>query len=217
MLSLYCFLAIVLDRKPRLWILLGIALGVDLEIKYLVLPLILGIGIATLLTPWLRDDLRTKYPWIGGVLMLVIWAPNVVWQIANGFPTVTYISNHQGDIQSGGGVLDFVVYFLVLLALLTPLWIAGFITLFRTPRLRPVAIACITPMVVYLFVGKYYYPGPTIPIVMAAGLVALSHVRRPRLRSVLMGAVVVGIPGSGGIGEDHHPDDARRSPACDRT
>ena len=64
MLSLYCFLAIVLDRRPRLWILLGIALGIDLEIKYLVLPLILGIGIATLLTPSLRDDLRTKYPWI---------------------------------------------------------------------------------------------------------------------------------------------------------
>jgi 4-amino-4-deoxy-L-arabinose transferase-like glycosyltransferase len=191
MLSLYCFLAIVLDRRPRLWILLGIALGIDLEIKYLVLPLILGIGIATLLTPSLREDLRTKYPWIGGVVMLVIWAPNVVWQIANGFPTVTYIGNHQGDIQSGGGVLNFVVYFLVLLTLLTPLWIAGFITLFRTPRLRPIAIACVTPMVVYLFVGKYYYPGPTIPIVMAAGLVALSHVRRPRFRSVLMGAVVV--------------------------
>ena len=59
------------------------------------LPLILGIGIATFLTPSLREDLRTKYPWIGGVVMLVIWAPNVVWQIANGLPTVTYIGNHQ--------------------------------------------------------------------------------------------------------------------------
>ena len=139
--------------------------------------------------------------------MLVIWAPNVVWQIANGFPTVTYISNHQGDIQSGGGVLNFVVYFLLLLALLTPLWIAGFISLFRTPHLRPVAIACVTPMVVYLFVGKYYYPGPTIPIVMAAGLVALSHVAASTLS---IGAdrrcrgQQVSRPGR--IGEDHHPD-----------
>ncbi len=47
------------------------------------------------------------------------------------------------------------------------------------------------PIVVYLFVGKEYYPAPTIPIVMAAGLVALSRVRRPRLRSVLVGAIVV--------------------------
>ena len=191
MLSLYWFLSIVIDRKPRVWILLGITLGIGLEIKYLILPLILGIGIATLLTPSLRQDLRTKYPWIGGALMLVMWAPNVVWQIANGFPTVAYISNHQGVIQSGGGVVNFVVYLLVLLFLLTPLWVAGFITLFRTPSFRPIGIACATPMVVYLFVGKYYYPGPTIPIVMAAGLIALSHARRPRLRSALAIAVVV--------------------------
>jgi len=191
MLSLYWFLSIVIDRKPRRWILLGITLGIGLEIKYLILPLILGIGIATLLTPSLRQDLRTRYPWIGGAILLVVWAPNVIWQIANGFPTVVYISNHQGDIQSGGGVVNFAVYFLVLLALLTPLWIAGFITLFRTQRFRPIGIACATPMVVYLFVGKYYYPGPTIPIVMAAGLITLSHVRRPRLRTVLAGAVVV--------------------------
>jgi hypothetical protein len=191
MLSIYWFLSIVIDRKPRMWVLLGITLGIGLEIKYLILPLILGIGIATLLTPSLRQDLRTKYPWIGGALMLVMWAPNVVWQIANGFPTVAYISNHQGVIQSGGGVVNFVVYFLVLLFLLTPLWVAGFITLFRTPSFRPIGIACATPMVVYLFVGKYYYPGPTIPIVMAAGLIALSHARRPRLRSALAIAVVV--------------------------
>lgn len=191
MLSLYWFLSIVIDRKPRMWMLLGITLGIGLEIKYLILPLILGIGIATLLTPSLRQDLRTEYPWIGGVLMLVIWAPNVVWQIANGLPTVAYISNHQGVIQSGGGVVNFVVYFLVLLFLLTPIWVAGFITLFRNPSLRPIGIACATPMVVYLFVGKYYYPGPTIPIVMAAGLIALSHARRPRLRSALAIAVVV--------------------------
>jgi Dolichyl-phosphate-mannose-protein mannosyltransferase len=191
MLSIYWFLSIVIDRKPRMWMLLGITLGIGLEIKYLILPLILGIGIATLLTPSLRQDLRTKYPWIGGVLMLVIWAPNVVWQIANGFPTVAYISNHQGAIQSGGGVVNFVVYFLVLLFLLTPLWVAGFITLFRNPSLRPIGIAGATPVVVYLFVGKYYYPGPTIPIVMAAGLIALSHARRPRLRSALAIAVVV--------------------------
>jgi hypothetical protein len=91
MLSIYCFLSIVIDRRPRLWIVLGITLGIGLEIKYLILPLILGMGIAALLTPSLRQDLRTKYPWIGGVLMLVIWAPNVVWQIANGFPTVVFI------------------------------------------------------------------------------------------------------------------------------
>jgi hypothetical protein len=191
MVSLYLFLSIVIDRKPQTWILLGLALGIGLEVKYLILPLILGMVIATLVTPSLRADLRTRYPWIGAALMLVIWLPNVIWQIANDFPTVAYILNHQGDIKSGGGVADFVVLFLVLLFLLTPLWVAGFISLFRTHELRAIGIACAVPLVVYLFVGKEYYPAPTIPIVMAAGLVALSRVKRPRLRSWLVGAVIV--------------------------
>jgi 4-amino-4-deoxy-L-arabinose transferase-like glycosyltransferase len=191
MLSLYWFLCLVIDHKPRYWILLGTTLGIGLEVKYLILPLAVGIALAVFLTPSLRLDLRTRKPWIAAVVMLLIWAPNVVWQIANGFPTVAYASNHQASIQSGGGVIDFLVLFLVLLFLLTPLWIAGLISLFRTRDLRPIGIACAVPLVIYLFVGKFYYPGPTIPIVMAAGLLVLSRVRRARLRSGLAVAVVV--------------------------
>lgn len=191
MLSLYWFLCLVLAPRPRTWILLGLTLGVGLEVKYLILPLVAGIGIAVLLTPPLRGQLRTTYPWIAAVLMLLIWLPNVVWQIANNFPTVTYVLNHQGGIQSGGGVASFLLGFLVLLFLLTPLWIAGAILLCRHPELRAIGIACALPIVVYLFVGKYYYPAPTIPIVMAAGLIALSHVEHRRLRSALAIAVAV--------------------------
>jgi dolichyl-phosphate-mannose-protein mannosyltransferase len=191
MVSLYLFLSIVIDRKPRTWMLLGVTLGIGLEVKFLILPLILGMVIAAFVTPSLRQDLRTRYPWIGAALMLLIWLPNIIWQVANDFPTVTYILNHQGDIQSSGGVLDFIVLFLVLLFLLTPLWVAGFVSLFRSNELRAIGIACAVPMFVYLFVGKAYYPGPTVPIVMAAGLMALSRVKRPRLRSVLVYAVIV--------------------------
>jgi hypothetical protein len=191
MLSLYWFLCLIIDRKPRNWILLGLTLGIGLEVKYLILPLVLGIGIAVLLTPSLRRDLRAWYPWIGVALMLLIWLPNVVWQIANGFPTVTYVLNHQGDIRSGGGVLDFLALFLVLLFFLAPLWVAGFVSLFRNPDLRAVGIACATPMLIYLFVGKFYYPSPTIAIVMAAGLLALSRVERRRLRATLVVAIIV--------------------------
>jgi len=191
MLSLYWLLALVIDRKPRTWMLLGVTLGIGLEIKFLILALIAGIVAAVLLTPSLRKDLRTPGPWIAGVLMLAIWSPNVVWQIANGLPTLTYVLNHQGSIQSGGGVLDFIVLFLVLLFFLAPLWVAGFMSLFRNSDLRPIGIACAVPMVIFLVVGKFYYPAPTIPVVMAAGLIAFSHIERQRLRYWLAIAIVV--------------------------
>jgi 4-amino-4-deoxy-L-arabinose transferase-like glycosyltransferase len=191
MLSLYWFLSIVIDRKPRTWIWLGVTLGVGLEVKFLIVPLIAGIAIAVLLTPELRQELRKPHPWIGASLMLLLWLPNVVWQIANGLPTLTYILNHQGSIQSGGGIVTFLVYFLVVLFLLTPLWIAGLVSLFRRRELRAIGIACAVPLAVYLLVGKYYYPAPTIPIVMAAGLLGLSRIEGQRLRSAL--ALAVGV------------------------
>lgn len=191
MVSLYLFLSLVLGPKPRTWLLLGLTLGIGLEVKYTIAALIAGIIVAVLLTPALRAQLRTAYPWLAAALALAIWTPNLLWQIVEGFPSLSYVSNHHGDVQSGGGAGAFVVDFLVLLLLLTPLWIAGFISLFRNPELRAIAIACAVPLVIFLFVGKFYYPAPTIPIVIAAGLLALSQVKRRALRSALATAVAV--------------------------
>jgi hypothetical protein len=188
MIALYLFLCLVLTPKPRTWILLGLTLGVGLEVKYTIAALFAGISLAVLLTPSLRRGLRTRYPWIAALFALIIWAPNLAWQIANGFPSVAYIFNHNG---STGGAGDYFVGLGVLLVLLAPLWVAGFISLFRHPELRALGIACAFPVVVFLFAGKYYYAAPTFPVVDAAGLLALSRVHRPRLRTGLIAAVVL--------------------------
>lgn len=188
MLALYWFLSLVREGKARYWILLGITLGIGLEVKYTILALIAGIGLAVLLTPSLRKDLRTTSPWIAAGLMFLIWAPNIIWQIANNFPTVSYVFNHRGSTGEMGSYLE---GFLFLLALLLPLWITGFISLFRSRELRPIGIACLVPVIGFLFAGKYYYAAPTIPIVMAQGLLALSRIERRRLRTGLTILVVV--------------------------
>ncbi|MFI5461431.1 MAG: glycosyltransferase family 39 protein, partial [Isosphaerales bacterium] len=94
MLSLYWFLCLVMDRRPTYWIYLGITLGIGLEVKYTIVGLIAGIGLAVLLTPSLRSELRTRYPWIAIAIALLIWAPNLAWQVAEGFPTLVYLGNH---------------------------------------------------------------------------------------------------------------------------
>ena len=188
MVSMYWFLCLVTDRRPRYWIYLGITLGIGLEVKYTIVGLIAGIGIAILLTPSLRMALRTKYPWIAAAIALLIWAPNIVWQVVNGFPTLIYITNHGG---STGGPLTYLIEFAVYFFFLLPLWGAGMISLFRSPSLRPIGIACAVPLVLFLFVGKSYYAAGTIPIALAQGLMAISRIERPRLRSGLQIAVVV--------------------------
>ncbi len=188
MVALYWFVGLVIDGRPRYWVLLGITLGIGLEVKYTVVGLIVGICLAVLLTPRLRRALRTPYPWIACALALVIWSPNLVWQVVEGFPSLQYISNHRG---SGGGPLAYVIEIGVYLFFLLPLWIAGFVSLFRNVQLRPIGIACVVPLVLFLFIGKSYYAVGTVPIVLAQGLVALCRVDRPRLRTGLQMAVVV--------------------------
>lgn len=151
--------------------------------------LIVGIVVATLLTPSLRKQLQTRYPWLAAAIALLIWAPNLVWQVVNGFPTLTYVANHQG---SGGGVGINLVFLGLYVGLLLPLWIAGMISLFRSPLLPSIGIACASPLVLFLFVGKSYYAAGAIPTVLAQGLLALSRLERRRLRIALNVAVVVG-------------------------
>ena len=189
MVALYWFLCVAVDRRPRYWIYLGITLGIGLEVKYTIVGLIAGITIAVLLTPSLRKQMRTRYPWIAAAIVLVIWAPNLVWQVANGFPSLTYVANHSG---SGGGVGIYLIEFVLVTGLLLPLWLAGVISFFRSPLIRPIGIASAVPLVLFLFAGKFYYAASTIPVAMAQGLMALSHIERRRLRSALSIAVVAG-------------------------
>jgi hypothetical protein len=188
MVSLYWFVCLVIDRRPRYWIYLGITLGIGLEVKYTIAGLIAGIGVAILLTPSLRMELRTKYPWIAIASALLIWSPNLAWQVVEGFPSVIYITNHGG---SGGGPVVYLIEFGVYFFFLLPLWFAGMVSLFRSRQLRPIGIACAVPLLLFLFAGKSYYAAGTIPIALAQGLVALSRIERPKLRSGLQIAVVV--------------------------
>jgi Dolichyl-phosphate-mannose-protein mannosyltransferase len=188
MLALYWFLSLVIDGRARYWLYLGLTLGIGLEVKYTIVGLIAGICIAVLLTPSLRNALHTRYPWLACALALLVWSPNLVWQIVEGFPSLEYIGNHRG---SGGGPVVYVIEIVVYLFFLLPLWIAGLVSFFRSRSLRPIGIACAVPLILFLFVGKSYYAVGTVPIALAQGLMAISHVKRPRLRSGLQIAAVV--------------------------
>jgi 4-amino-4-deoxy-L-arabinose transferase-like glycosyltransferase len=188
MVALYCFLSLVLEHRPRYWIYLGLSLGIGLQVKYTIAGLAAAIVIAVLHTPALRSDLRTRYPWIAAGIALLICAPNLAWQVAEGFPSLMYIVNHHG---SGGGFVGNLVLIVVYLFFLIPLWVTGLVSLLRSATLRPIGIACLLPLILFLFVGKSYYAVGTVPIAVAQGLMAIARVKRPRLRTGFQIAVAV--------------------------
>jgi Dolichyl-phosphate-mannose-protein mannosyltransferase len=192
LIALYLLLRILRTRDGRLFILLGIDIGVGLETKLTILALCAGIVVAVLVSRDLRPFLRTRYPWIGLVIALALFAPNIAWQIANAFPSLTYVRNHSADIASSGGIVTFIADFILYTGpLILPLWIAGLVFLFRQQRLRPMGVLTAVAILVLLPEGKAYYPAPTIPLVLAAGCMAVGAIvsltRRRRVTALVVG------------------------------
>ena len=160
---------LVRTQDRRLWIALGITLGVGLETKYTILALIAGLAVGTLLTP-LRRHVATPWPWFGLGLAVLVFLPNLTWQASNGWPSVEYTLNHKSAQSVDFSPLRFLSEQLALIGpLAIPLWLAGLTWLFSGPGRRLIGIAALTPFVVYLFVGKSYYVGPLDPLLLAAG------------------------------------------------
>ncbi|MGA2825680.1 MAG: glycosyltransferase family 39 protein [Streptosporangiaceae bacterium] len=187
-----CAATALLRGRPRWWLGAGVAAGLGLENDNLMLLLLAGLAIGLLVSPH-RQVLRTRWPWAGAAIAVVIWAPNLIWQAANGWPELAMAAALRHENSSASDYAAGLPTQLLSVGLLvTPLAIAGFVRLWRTPELRFIAVAA-TLMVVYVLAwipGKGYYTDGLAPAVLAAGCAAAgrwtARGRRPRARSALL-------------------------------
>lgn len=167
------------DDRPRLWLVAGLLAGLGLNNKTAVVVLLFAILLGVLLVPACRAQLRTPYPWLGGVIAILLWLPNLGWQFMNGWPVLGL----GADIaEEFGGVAGRLGLLLQASAMFSPLiaivWIYGLVQLFREPgwvRLRPIAVAFLVAAVIFVIAGGkgYYLAGAIVPLV-AAGCTALA-------------------------------------------
>jgi Dolichyl-phosphate-mannose-protein mannosyltransferase len=182
------------DDRPRLWLVAGLLAGLGLNNKTAVVVLLFAILLGVLLVPACRAQLRTPYPWLGGVIAILLWLPNLGWQFMNGWPLLGL----GADIaEEFGGVAGRLGLLLQASAMFSPLiaivWIYGLVQLLREPgwvRLRPIAVAFLVAAVIFVIAGGkgYYLAGAIVPLV-AAGCTALAA-RWPGRRLIAAGVVV---------------------------
>jgi 4-amino-4-deoxy-L-arabinose transferase-like glycosyltransferase len=193
-----CAATALLRDRPRWWLGAGVAAGIGVEDEYLVLTLLAALVIGILVTPAHRAVLRTPWPWLGGVIALAIWLPNLIWQIANGWPQLTMASAlHRQNTSAGNYAAGLPEQLILAGSLGIPLVIAGFIALWRDPRRRFLAVAAAL-IVIYVLAwipGKGYYADGMLPAVLAAGSVSaerwIGWGRRPRLRRAGIGVLAL--------------------------
>jgi 4-amino-4-deoxy-L-arabinose transferase-like glycosyltransferase len=89
-----CWLLVEIEsgRHPALWVAFGAVAGVAGLTKHTVATFLVTLGVAVLVTP-ARRHLATRWPWIGAAVAAVIVAPNIAWQVAQGWPSLEFYRN----------------------------------------------------------------------------------------------------------------------------
>ena len=179
------------------WLAVGAVAGVGLENKlqpaFLLVALLVGV-----LAVGPRRALASRWPWLGGAVALALWAPNLAWQLAHGFPMFAIAAS----VAAGGSASSqpwflFPPFLLVLVSpLLVPVWALGWWRLLRDPALatwRAFALASALLVVVFMASGgKPYYVAGFYPVLLAAGAEPVAEwTRRSAARAKALGAALV--------------------------
>lgn len=180
----FVLLAIKRD-DPRYWLWFGVVAGLGLEEKYSIAVFGLGIVLGLLLTAQRRIFLD-KWFWLGGLAALLIFLPNLLWNIHYDWPFVQLVRaiKASGRDVVLGPVPFFFQQTLLVNPLTAPIWLTGVLALLFSGRLKPYRVLGWCYLVCYavFFVlhGKNYYLAPVYPMLLAAGAVVLeSALDRP--------------------------------------
>jgi hypothetical protein len=169
----YCVIRLLKTENPRWWLAIGALIGIGFQTKYTMAFYVCGIVGGVLLTS-ARRYLASAWLWGGVAVAVVIFLPNLIWQVKNGFISLHFLQHiHQRDVGQGRANGFWSDQFLICTNVVAaPLWIAGLLGYLRDRRYRMLAWMYLIPL--GLFVagkGRGYYLGAAYPMLMAMGAV----------------------------------------------
>ena len=158
-LAAYFTIRLLQTENPRWWLAIGAAVGAGLMTKYTMCFLIAGIAGGLVLTAE-RRYLLNRWFWAGAALALLIFLPNLLWQIRHDFISWHFLQHiHKRDVGQGrdrGFIRDQFIICVNLIA--TPLWITGLIAYVRERRYRMLAWMYLIPLALFIVgKGRGYY------------------------------------------------------------
>jgi len=170
----FFFVRLLATSNPRYWLGIGAGIGFGMMTKFTVAFWVIGLVVAILLSQR-RKDLFTKWLWFAVALALLIYLPNLIWQIQHEFISLDFLKAiHARDLQWGRG-RNFLPEQITSSTnpFTLPLWVAGlFSCLFSVSmrRFRPLAWLFLVTLTIFLVAqGRSYYIAPAYVMLLAAG------------------------------------------------
>lgn len=182
-LGAYLLTVLLTEDKPKFWLAVGLVIGLGLENKHTMLTFALALGVGLVLTP-ARQYLKSKWLWLGGLLAVLLLAPNLLWQVQNGLPSLEFYK--VAEIQKNVPTAPLEVFLnqlLVMNPVNAPIWLAGLGYYLFAGKMRAVRALGIVYLVLLglLLVAQSSRPdriAGAYPMLLAAGAVALEQLSR---------------------------------------
>jgi hypothetical protein len=198
----YVLILIIQRRDAKLWIRFGVLAGLGLENKYSIAVFGIGIVVGLLLTPE-RKYFASKWLWIGAAVTLLIFLPNLLWNVQHHWPFFELMHNIRAsgrDIQLSP--VEFILQqILIVNPAAFPIWAAGLLFLFFSPkgrRFMALGWTYLVALLIFILLkGKIYYLAPAYPMLFAAGSVAVENTTRGRWSLWTRSAIVLAVAGVG--------------------
>ena len=187
---------IVNTGDQKLWIWIGALAGLGLENKHSMLIFGAGMVLGVLLTQE-RRRLREPWIWIAGATALVLFLPNLIWNIRHHFPFLELQANirRSGRNVDLGPVAFFGQEILAMSPFALPVWLGGLWFFFSGKGKAHRALGwawLFTAAVIAILNPRVYYLFPAFAILFAAGGVQFeTWVQRPALRFAYAGLIAV--------------------------
>jgi hypothetical protein len=170
----FCVVRLLSTEDPRWWLGVGAAVGLGMMTKYTIIFFVAGLVVAVLLTRT-RQALRSPFLWGGVAIALLIFLPNMIWQVRQGFISLEFLSAiHARDI-AWGRTAEFLPEQLYVSTnpFILPLWIAGLCYCLFLPADKPYRalgwMFLVTFGLLWVTRGRGYYLAPAYAMFLAAG------------------------------------------------
>lgn len=85
----WCAARLIRAPRPIWWLAMGLAIGLAAQSKYSGIMLAVAFALAVLALAPLRRQLLTPWPWLAALLAVLVFLPNIVWNAAHDWATLT--------------------------------------------------------------------------------------------------------------------------------
>ena len=165
-------------EAPNDWLWAGAIAGLGLENKYTIAVFLFGVLLGLVFTSAIKSLLAWQ-PWAAAGLALLLFAPNLIWEIIHHFPFLEwqrYIRAHP-DVQTFNySVSNFLLAQALATLPVLAVWAIGiwfFLISARGKQFRFLGIAILVVFGVCFGSGKSHYTVPAFAIAYAGGAIAI--------------------------------------------